>query len=254
MKIKAFFILLLGVIVSSPTVNLIAQEAQFRKGNEAYQNKAYDEASTAYEGLIGNDLVSVALYYNLGNAYYQQGKLGQAVLNYERALKLSPNDEQVINNLNVVSQELKDIQVGIEKSSVIEAWMSLQHLQTSKGWGWLGIVFIWLGVGGIILWLLGPSRQLKKAGFLAGIVLLILCLLPFLFAYGRAQEEYHSMEAIIMVEETTLKTAPESESKAIQALHEGTKVKVIDVIGEWHKVRLSDTTEGWLLVSDTEFI
>jgi tetratricopeptide (TPR) repeat protein len=255
MKIKALFVLLLAAVLSAiPTIYLKAQEAEFRAGNEAYQNKEYDEASQTYEIIRKNGLISVALYYNLGNAYYQQGKLGPAILNYERALKLAPNDKQVANNLDVARQDLKDIQVGIEKSNVIASWMSLQHLQSSKGWSWLGIVFIWFGVAGIVLWLLGPSRRLKKVGFLSGIALLIFSLLPFLLAYGRAQEEYHSMEAIIMVEETMLKAAPENESKAIQTLHEGSKVKVIDAIGEWHKVQLNDTTEGWLLMSDTEFI
>ena len=163
MKIKALFILLLGVLVFNPILNpIMAQEAQFRKGNEAYQNKEYDKASRAYEALHENGLISVALYYNLGNAYYQQGKLGQSILNYERALKLSPNDKQVAHNLKVVSQDLKDVQVGIEKSSVIETWMGLQHMQSSKGWSWLGIVLIWLGIARHYFMVAGAISAVKE--------------------------------------------------------------------------------------------
>jgi hypothetical protein len=45
---------------------------------------------------------SAAGFYNLGNAYARQGKWGMAVLNYERASLLSPNDPEIEANLNYV--------------------------------------------------------------------------------------------------------------------------------------------------------
>jgi hypothetical protein len=43
---------------------------------------------------------SAAGLYNLGNSYARQGKWGMAVLNYQRASLLSPNDPDIDANLN----------------------------------------------------------------------------------------------------------------------------------------------------------
>jgi hypothetical protein len=53
-------------------------------------------AQSAQEGY------SAAGLYNLGNAYMRQGKAGMAVLNYERANLLSPNDPDIDANLSYV--------------------------------------------------------------------------------------------------------------------------------------------------------
>jgi hypothetical protein len=45
---------------------------------------------------------SAAGLYNLGNSYARQGKPGMAVLNYERANLLSPNDPDIDANLSYV--------------------------------------------------------------------------------------------------------------------------------------------------------
>src|SRR5882757_11401081 len=45
---------------------------------------------------------SAAGLYNLANAYARQGKPGMAVLNYERASLLSPNDPDIDANLSYV--------------------------------------------------------------------------------------------------------------------------------------------------------
>jgi len=229
-------------------------QAEFAAANEAYQQKDYETAIAAYERLLGEGLHSTSLYYNLGNAYYRSGKLGRAVLNYERALRLSPADQQTKANLQIVNQELEDVQVGIRQSGVVMFWYRIQHLLSGNAWSWVGLFLLWLGLAGLGLWLLGKKRRHKKLGFFGGIIVLALSVLPFLFAYGGVQHRYNSNEAIILVEETQLKAAPEEASKTIQALHEGTKVRIIDQIGSWNRVELTDTSEGWLPKDVTERI
>src|SRR6202521_6234817 len=53
-------------------------------------------AQSSQTGYTASDL------YNLGNAYMRQGKPGMAVLNYERANLLSPNDPDIDANLSYV--------------------------------------------------------------------------------------------------------------------------------------------------------
>jgi tetratricopeptide (TPR) repeat protein len=228
--------------------------SDFTSANNAYQQKDYAKAIELYESILAEGTYSLALYYNLGNAYYRNGNVAKAILYYERALKIAPADQQILQNLSIVRSQLQDVQVGIKQSKIVELWHALQNKQSSKGWSWIAILLIWLGAAGLAVWLFSTNRTRKKQGFFVGWTLIILSILPFLFAAGRYHDQYKSGEAIIMVAETTLKAGPEQDSKTVQLLHEGTKVRMVDQIGQWNKVQLEDTTEGWLPKDTTERI
>ena len=78
------------------------------KGDSAYMNKDYHKAITLYEDALKSEGVSAAILYNLGNTYYKAGNNGKAILCYERALMLDPNDNDIITNLNLVRNNLID--------------------------------------------------------------------------------------------------------------------------------------------------
>ncbi|MCO6476937.1 MAG: tetratricopeptide repeat protein [Phaeodactylibacter sp.] len=226
---------------------LSAQPTQaLQAANQAYQGKEYEEAIRKYEEILLGGYHSEALYYNLGNAYYRTGETGRAILNYQRALKLGPQDQNTLHNLEVAQARLPEPPARIQQSGVVEAWLSVQNALSTRSWSIIGLTLLWLGCGGIALWLLGRSPRQKKVGLASAAVLITFCLLPFLLAYGRSQQEFFSSKAVVMVEETQLHAAPEEDSQAVQKLYEGATVEILDAIGSWNKVRLEDTTEGWL--------
>jgi uncharacterized protein YgiM (DUF1202 family) len=53
-------------------------------------------------------------------------------------------------------------------------------------------------------------------------------------------------KAILISEYIYLKSGPDDASTDILKIHEGLKVNLLDKIGEWHKVKLSNGEEGWL--------
>ena len=73
----------------------IAQDAVIKEADVAYTKEDYITAIELYEGILENNGESAAIYYNLGNSYYKAGKIAQAILNYERALLLSPADADI---------------------------------------------------------------------------------------------------------------------------------------------------------------
>ena len=224
-----------------------AQPAQrMEEANQAYLDKHFQDAITQYEALLQEGYRSEVLYYNLGNAYYRSGVLGRAVLNYERALKLSPGDEKALLNLEVAGRQLKDDLLVVPESSIVRWWRSAQGVFSSGIWASIGLGMLWLGFGGLALWLLHPARRFKKLGFAAGWIFLTLCIFPFLLGFGRVQQEFGQDYAIVLVDETNLWVAPDEESQPSKLIHEGAKVRILDAIGSWYQVRLSDTTEGWL--------
>ncbi len=238
--------LLLLLCLFSPALLAARPTQALQAANQAFQDKDYEQAIRKYEEILQQGYESEALYYNLGNAYYRSGEPGRAMLNYQRALKLDPGDENTLHNIEVVRAGLPDEIVTIRPSGVVKGWLSVQNALSSRAWSILGLAMVWLGAAGLAIFLLGSRRRPKKMGLAAGIILISLSMLPFLLAYGRSIQEFSGKKAVVMATETALRAAPEEDSKAVLALHEGVVVQIVDTIGFWYKVRLSDTREGWL--------
>ncbi|MCB9350571.1 MAG: tetratricopeptide repeat protein [Lewinellaceae bacterium] len=230
-----------------PSLSLLAQPAQSLKAaNQAYQEKEYEQAIQLYEEILQEGYHSEAVYYNLGNAYYRKEAFARAILNYQRALKLDPKDKNTLHNLGLAQARLPG-QVGkIQQSGVVQAWLSVQNTFSTRLWSILGLAMLWLGGASLAISVLSGIRRRKIRTLAGGVLLLVLSLLPFLLAYGRYQQEFSTTKAVVMVEETQLRAAPEEDSKALQKLYEGVSVEILDAIGAWNKVRLEDTSEGWL--------
>jgi hypothetical protein len=245
MKKWMVFIAWLGMGIGLLTAQSTPKQL-LQAGHNAYHDKDYETAISRYEAIREKGYESLALYYNLGNAYYRSGNLPMAVLHYERALKLDPGSEPVKANLEVVREQLEAANIQIEQSGVVRFWLSVQQLMRTRGWATLGLLLFWMGVGGLAAWQFAPQRKHRKAGFLAGIMALLLCLLPFGLAYGRAQQEFYTQEAVLMAEETILRIAPDAQSEAVRTLYGGETLTILDEISGWYKVELSDKTVGWL--------
>lgn len=236
---------LAAILLLSPFLQ--AQPAQtLEAANKDYQDKEYEAAIQKYEEVLQRGYGSEALYYNLGNAYYKNGQAGRAVLNYQRALQLDPQDKNTLHNLEVVRAGLPEPPARIQPSGVVEAWLSVQNALSSQSWSIIGLAMVWLAAAGLAIWLLGGARRRAKLGLAGGVVILTLSILPFLLAYGRSRQEFFSTRAVVMVQETPLRAAPEEESKELQKLYEGATVEILDALEGWNKVRLEDTSEGWL--------
>jgi SH3-like domain-containing protein len=111
-----------------------------------------------------------------------------------------------------------------------------------------------LGIAGLVFWLFAKEREQKVRGFVAGLTLLALCILPFTLASSRINMEQNSRMAILMTSEAVLRSAPDPESAEILTIHEGLKIDLLDQISDWYKVRLQNGEEGWLPQSAVEQI
>ena len=76
----------------------------WQRANTAYNSGDYAQAETCYTRILEQGLYSASLYYNLANAHFKQNELGKALLYYNRALRLRPNDEDIRHNLEYAKQ------------------------------------------------------------------------------------------------------------------------------------------------------
>jgi tetratricopeptide (TPR) repeat protein len=77
--------------------------SEFKKGNDYYQKQDFENAIKTYEGLIKNGNASAEVYYNLGNSYFKTDNIAHAMINYERAKKILPDDDDINFNIKIAS-------------------------------------------------------------------------------------------------------------------------------------------------------
>ena len=219
---------------------------RFQQANDAFQKNDFEKAAQLYEQLAEAGYRSTELEYNLGNAWYRLNSPGKAILHYERALVLAPNDEDVQHNLALPRQQLKDEIEALPDFFLARWWKNLRMVLSSTGWGVMALLLWWGGLAGLAVWQIGQTRKSKKLGFLAGLACLLLSLLPFSLALSRMMYEKDTGQAVILEKTASLRSAPDEAGTEILLLHEGTKVALSDQLSGWWKVRLANGETGWL--------
>ena len=77
------------------------------QGDSAYMQNDYTTAIQIYEQLLENG-EAAEVYYNLGNSYYKTDNIAHAILNYERALILQPDNADIRANLDIARSKTID--------------------------------------------------------------------------------------------------------------------------------------------------
>ena len=236
---KILYILLLSTQV------FFAQNG-FEKGNALYEKGKYAEAVDAYESVLGANLQSPELYFNLGNAYYKWNKVAPAIYYYEKALVLNPKDNESLNNLKFAHKrtidEIKVIpKVGFEK--LMRDFTGIYNYNT---WGWITIGFATLFLLFFIGYYFSENAVYKRIFFFGMFVALVLLLLAVSSAIFEKSHFDSEKPAIVFAEMANVKSEPRDGGKPLFLLHEGTKLFVEEIIGKWKKIQLTDGTEGWI--------
>ena len=158
----------------------------------------------------------------------------------------APRDTDVLYNLEIAKAKTQDDLDKIGKFFLAEWWQGVHKSLSASIWGILTLLSLWAGIAGFVLWLFGTSRTHKKQGFIGGIGLVFLSILLYFLGNSQANFEQNSRTAIVLENTIELKNGPDAQSTAIIDIHEGLKVELLDQIGDWYKVKLTNGEEGWL--------
>ncbi len=221
---------------------LFAQDA-FDAANAAYADGRYEEAAAMYQSLL-DEQPDATLYYNLGNARFKQGELAQAILNYERALRLKPNYKDAQYNLAFAQSRITDNIV--EQDFFLSSWVRTvrDNLSERTWWGTSIGLFICALIA-LLLFLLGRELWLRKTAFHVAWIALLFSLIAGLNAGSLHQRNTLRNEAIITQGVVNVKSSPDRSGTDLFTIHEGTKVTIRETLGEWVNVRVG-SNEGWM--------
>ncbi|MBR4704716.1 MAG: tetratricopeptide repeat protein [Paludibacteraceae bacterium] len=243
--------LLLTLAISLLPFAISRAQSDFDVANAAYADGRYEEAATLYQSLL-DEQEDATLYYNLGNARFKQGELAQAILNYERALRLQPNNKDAQYNLAFAQSRITDNIV--EQDFFLSAWArAIRNNLRERTWLGLSIGLFILGLVGLLLFLLGREPWIRKTAFHTAWLALLFSLITGLNAYSLHQRDTLRNEAIITQGVVNAKSSPDRSGTDLFTLHEGTKVTIRETLGEWCNIRVGNN-EGWIKQQNMERI
>ena len=239
-------ILLTVISLSSFLFPLSSHAVTKAEADSAYVRGQYQQAINDYEELLKQG-ASADLYYNLGNAYYRTENIPEAVLNYERALLLSPGDRDIRFNLQIARSKTFDKIVPESEMFFVTWYRSLVSMMSVDGWARTALVALALTIILLLVYLFSEKIWLRKTGFFGGVALLVLFVVANIFAWQQKQELLHRKGAIIFAPAVTVKSTPAANGTDLFILHEGTKVDITDgSMKDWKEIRIADGKEGWI--------
>lgn len=248
--------ILLFCLVVSAVVALHAQSAEqmFQQGNQLYQQGKLAEAREAYETILNNGYVSGPLYYNLGNVYYKTGNIAKAILNYERALRLMPNDDDLRHNLQLANMMIVDKIESTPRLFLWDYWDGIKNSFSMQSITWITYALFVLFVAAFSLVIVARTYAVRKLAMFGGLGGTVVFFAFLIIMLAKASDEHRIDEAIVIAQITTAKNSPDDKSSDAFVLHAGVKVQVTDRLKDWVKVRLADGKIGWLERTATEEI
>jgi tetratricopeptide (TPR) repeat protein len=236
------------------SASLVAQTTNelFKQASISYEQKEYYEALNLYEGIESTGQFSSEIYFNKANCYYKLQQNAEAVLYYEKALKLNPSDEDAQFNLHLVQLRLVDKLAQVPQTFYQKWISSIKNLMSIDLWAKAGILFLFIFSGLFIAFIFSNVYRFKKKAISFSMISISLAAITLSLAYYSFNTQ--KTEAILMQDNAYIKSAPSSQSEDLFILHEGTKIEVLELFNDWTKIKLSDGMIGWLESESVEGI
>jgi tetratricopeptide (TPR) repeat protein len=228
----------IALICGAPRSARANPNQTFAKANENYSEGHFQEASDGYRSLVDTGQRSANLFYNLGNAWFRLGNLGDAILNYERALALDPHHPEAAANLVLVRDEARALELKRNKlERYIAAGTSTQYSVAASVAFWFALF------GAIHLFFL----RRRSAALISLIILSTVVFVGAVFAlYSLESGSQGSALAIVIGKKIEARLATADNASSVLALPPGSEIKVLSQRGDWLYAALPNDLRGWI--------
>ena len=242
--------------VSAALADELTDMDAFDTAGVLYEEGNYEEAARTYQRLVGLGYDDPTLYYNLANAHYKSGDMGRAALNYLRARRLAPFDEDIGANLALVRQSLD---TPNSREATTPAFVQISEFVPWITFNQAAAIALasWLTFGLLAALYLWDARFRKSMSVSRLAAVAILCIFIFgSVAIGKHMDRLHwERIAVVTAESTGVFGGPTPGREARFNLEAGSEVRLIETMGAWSKIGIFDTgVEGWIESSDAESV
>ena len=246
--------IILLIFISYASIFASQAETTMNEANQLYQSKDFEGAIQKYNEILNSGLESPAVYLNLGNSFYRSGKIGLAILNYEKGLKLDPSHEDLNKNIEIVKAHTVDRIKEVPKLFIVEWWEYIISFTTATVLQIIVLLFYLILLVSITVYFLTRSGGVQRITISSSLVGLVGAIVFSIILFVHVQRETSSDNGVVVVNTISVKQSPNESSDDFFVIHEGLKVSVEDDFGDWYKIKLSDGKVGWLPKNTLEII
>lgn len=246
MRHAAMILLILLVLPFTALAAPETLEHDFEQGNQFYADGRYEQAAAEYEKIVRAGYESSDLYYNLGNASFRQGKLGHAIMNYIRARRLDPRDDDIRANLEFARG------FTIDKIEVTQETILLDYVNrffdsfSLSEIAWLTALLYLLTVGAILAGLIYHWLQVPRPLI---IVLFILFLLSAGFTGVKLDRDVLTRTGVVITQQVEVKNGPGEDFTSQFTAHAGLLFTIERKEAGYFLVNFENRLKGWIAAS-----
>ena len=224
------------------------------RAEQYYRQSDFSKAIVEYQSLVDAGWTSAELYYNLGNACFRNNDLKSAILYYERAKRIEPNDEAINKNLNLSYSLIFDKVEAVPELFIIIWGKAIRDLMSVRTWSWCSICSFIAMLALTLIFLFAHKMSIRRFAFTTGSLCLLFSIASFSMAYLQKANIERTDYAIVFTPSVTVKSSPEDSGANLFIVHEGIKVHIEDRIDDWYFVRIADGNKGWIRAGDLKII
>lgn len=234
-------VLTFGMVITAVTADASPTSDSAAQISMHYDKGEFSEALQQCRQLLkSNRTLNPALLYNMGNCFYRMQQYPEALVCYERARRLAPDDSDILSNLNAVCRKLEIEERGKVRNPA-ELMMGFRDSFRQDTW----LLFAAAGFAVTLFsisWLRLRGRSGIRAGLLGGLLILTVSMVMFVW---QERVLYRTDEAVVMRDRTAVYTLPAENSNQRAALNAGFPVEIRESRRDWFLIRYQGG-EGWV--------
>ncbi|TVR22272.1 MAG: hypothetical protein EA396_06285 [Anaerolineaceae bacterium] len=242
-------VLCLLILLSFSPVGAQQERDILDDAEAAYHARDYARAIMLYRSLVDDGINAPEILFNLGNAYYEDGQIGLAMLHYLRAQRQNPRNMTIDASIMRVRAIRANYQS--DPAHIIDNLASTTYtIATERELATVALIvwsgwFVLLGLS-LVRW----KRTLRRVLALSALIVLVLSVLSF----ARLYADTYRPGAVITELATPVLSGPSNEYLEMFELYSGAEVRILERQGGWARFILPDGRQGWITRFAFEYV
>jgi hypothetical protein len=179
-------------------------------------------------------------------------QIANAILWYQRALKLDPSFEDARHNLKMAQELIVDKIEPIAPPFYKRWYKSLVVWLSPNAWAYASVGLFILFVIALFIMFSSLDDGLKRLSIPTGLLALLLSIAVLFVANSAHNYAVDRTLGVIVAPSVTIRSTPHSEGTKLFTLHEGLTVSISTFVEGWYEIRLDDGRVGWIQEKDIE--
>lgn len=229
----------LSILVIAVAALFLAGPAQAGEtlddANRAFAGGHYHDSTLGYQAVLAQNGYSAPVLFDLGNSYYREGDFAQAILAYQRAQWLSPNDPDIAANLQLARK-----QAGLPVAEPV--WSEkISRFLSASGWAWVGGGAWTLLCASLLARTILPQRRpLFSLSAVAGALVLFTAVAAMVISSGQLRQ------AVVIDKNASALISPFPAAQAVFSPSPGETVTVQKAYNDFLLVKDAVGHTGWI--------